>query len=112
MLVSFPFVPPPTSHLAGAYFLLPLDSRAIFVHNDLLRNDTCCVIRGAKRTWGGGKNGKNPNNFFHLCPPYVMHSHLRSHVTITLISRVSTLDFVTQFDVPCFKIRVVSVCLN
>ena len=42
---SFPFVPPPS--LVGAYYLQPPDARAIFLHNDLLCNDTCSVTGGA-----------------------------------------------------------------
>ena len=41
---SFPFVPP---SLVGAYYLQPPDARAIFLHNDLLCNDTCSVTGGA-----------------------------------------------------------------
>ena len=37
---SFPFVPPPPPSLVGAYYLQPPDARAIFLHNDLLCNDT------------------------------------------------------------------------
>ena len=35
----------PTS-LVGAYYLQPPDARAIFLHNDLLCNDTCSVTGG------------------------------------------------------------------
>ena len=44
----------------GAYYLHPPDSRAIFLHNELLCNDTCFVNGGAKRTGGKGANGKDP----------------------------------------------------
>ena len=44
---SFPFVPPPPPSLVGAYYLQPPDARAIFLHNDLLCNDTCSVTGGA-----------------------------------------------------------------
>ena len=55
---SFPFVPPPPS-LVGAYYLQPPDARAIFLHNDLLCNDTCSVTGGSITYWGG-TNGKDP----------------------------------------------------
>ena len=54
---SFPFVPP---SLVGAYYLQPPDARAIFLHNDLLYNDTCSVTGGSITFWGG-TNGKDPN---------------------------------------------------
>ena len=56
---SFPFVPP---SLVGAYYLHPPDPRALFLHNDLLCNDTCSVTGGRKTCWGGGggRNGKDP----------------------------------------------------
>ena len=56
---SFPFVPP---SLVGAYYLQPPDTRAIFLQNDLLCNDTCSVTGGSITYWGGGgTNGKDPN---------------------------------------------------
>ena len=55
---SFPFVPP---SLVGAYYLQPPDTRAIFLHNDLLCNDTCSVTGGSITYWGG-TNGKNPRS--------------------------------------------------
>ena len=52
---SFPFVPPPPPpSLVGAYYLQPPDARAIFLHNDLLCNDTCSVTGGSITYWGGG----------------------------------------------------------
>ena len=53
---SFPFVPP---SLVGAYYLQPQDARAIFLHDDLLCNDTCSVTGGSITYWGG-TNGKDP----------------------------------------------------
>ena len=47
--------------LVGAYYLQPPDARAIFLHNDLLCNDTCSVTGGSITYWGGGTNGKDPN---------------------------------------------------
>ena len=38
----------------GAYYLQPPDARAIFLHNDLLCNDTCSVTGGSITYWGGG----------------------------------------------------------
>ena len=57
--------PPPPS-LVGAYYLQPPDARAIFLHNDLLCNDTCSVTGGSITYWGGGggTNGKDPKIFF------------------------------------------------
>ena len=55
---SFPFVPPPPS-LVSAYYLQPTDARAIFLHNELLCNDTCSVTRGSITYWWG-TNGKDP----------------------------------------------------
>ena len=54
-------MPPPPS-LVGAYYLQPPDARAIFLHNDLLCNDTCSVTGGSITYWGGGggTNGKDP----------------------------------------------------
>ena len=49
---SFPFVPPPI--LAGAYYLHLSGARAIFLHDDLLCNDTCSVTGGSITYWGGG----------------------------------------------------------
>ena len=49
----FSFVPPPPS-LVGAYYLQPPDARAIFLHNDLLCNDTCSVTGGSITYYGGG----------------------------------------------------------
>ena len=43
----------------GAYYLQPPDARAIFLHNDLLCNDTCSVTGGSITYWGG-TNGKDP----------------------------------------------------
>ena len=45
--------------LVGAYYLQPPDARAIFLHNDLLCNDTCSVTGGSITYWGG-TNGKDP----------------------------------------------------
>ena len=45
----------------GAYYLQPPDARAIFLHNDLLCNDTCSVNGGSITYWGG-TNGKGPGN--------------------------------------------------
>ena len=50
---SFPFVPPPPS-LLGAYYLQPPGAGAIFLHNDLICNDTCSVTGGSITYWGGG----------------------------------------------------------
>ena len=38
--------------LVGAYYLQPPDARAIFLHNDLLCNDTCSVTGGSITYWG------------------------------------------------------------
>ena len=38
----------------GAYRLQPPDARAIFLHNDLLCNDTCSVTGGEHNLLGGG----------------------------------------------------------
>ena len=56
-LGSFPFVPP---SLVGAYYLQPPDARAIFLHNDLLCNDTCSVTGGSITYWGGAQTEKIP----------------------------------------------------
>ena len=55
----FRLCPPPS--LVGAYYLQPPDPRAIFLHNDLLCNDTCSVTGGSITYWGG-TNGKDPEN--------------------------------------------------
>ena len=47
---SFPFVPP---SLVGAYYLHPSDVRAIFLHNDVQCNGTCCVTGGGHNVLGG-----------------------------------------------------------
>ena len=47
---SFPFVPPPS--IVGAYYLQPPDARAIFLHDDLLCNDTCSATGGSITNWG------------------------------------------------------------
>ena len=44
--------------LVGAYYLQPPDARAIFLHNDLLCNDTCSVTGGSITYWGGTKTEK------------------------------------------------------
>ena len=49
---SFSFVPPP--HLSGRILFAPPDARAIFLHKDLLCNETCSVIGGCITHWGGG----------------------------------------------------------
>ena len=46
---SFPFVPP---HVSGCVLFAPPDARAIFLHNDLLCNDTCNVTAGCITYWG------------------------------------------------------------
>ena len=56
MLDLFRLCPP---SLVGAYYLQPPDARAIFLHNDLLCNDTCSVTGGSITYWGG-TNGKDP----------------------------------------------------
>ena len=53
----FRLCPPPS--LVGAYYLQPPEARAIFLHNDLLCNDTCSVTGGSITYWGG-TNGKDP----------------------------------------------------
>ena len=53
---SSPFVLP--ASLVGAYYLHPSGARAIFLHNDLLCNDTCSVT-GGNITYWGGTNGKD-----------------------------------------------------
>ena len=49
MLDLFRLCPP---SLVGAYYLQPPDARAIFLHNDLLCNDTCSVTGGSITYWG------------------------------------------------------------
>ena len=61
-LGSFPFVPPPS--LVGAYYLQPPDARAIFLHNDLLCNDTCSVTGGSITYWGGGGHKRKRSDFY------------------------------------------------
>ena len=46
---SFPFAPP---RAVNAYYLQPPEARAIFLHNDLLLNDTCSVYGGSITYWG------------------------------------------------------------
>ena len=55
----FRLCPPPS--LVGAYYLQPPDARAIFLHDDLLCNDTCSVTGGSITNWGG-TNGKDPTD--------------------------------------------------
>ena len=45
--------------LVGAYYLQPPDARAIFLHNDLLCNDTCSVTGGSITYWGGHKRKRS-----------------------------------------------------
>ena len=52
---SFPFVPPP--QLTGC-ILFATPRRAIFLHNDLLCNDTCSVTGGSITYWGGAQTEK------------------------------------------------------
>ena len=52
--------PPPPPSLVGAYYLQPPDARAIFLHNDLLCNDTCSVTGGSITYWGA-ETEKIPN---------------------------------------------------
>ena len=68
----------------GAYYLQPPDARAIFLHNDLLCNDTCSVTGGSITYWGGGgggggggTNGKDPSivllaPFFGTCVDLIL----------------------------------------
>ena len=56
--------------LVGAYYLQPPDARAIFLHNDLLCNDTCSVTGGGgggeRNVLGGGAQlEKIP--LYHVC---------------------------------------------
>ena len=52
---SFPFVPP---SLVGAYYLPPPpDARPIFLHDDLLCNDTSSVT-GGRITYSGAQRSK------------------------------------------------------
>ena len=44
--------------LVSAYYLQPPDARAIFLHNDLLCNDTCSVTGGSITYWGGAQTEK------------------------------------------------------
>ena len=59
-----PFVPPPPPppppSLVSAYYL-HLQTRAIFLHDDLICNGTCAVTGGSITYWGGGTNGKDSN---------------------------------------------------
>ena len=48
----------------GAYYLQPPEARAIFLHNDLLCNDTCSVSGGSLTYWGGGGGGGGRNSEF------------------------------------------------
>ena len=47
--------------LSGRILFAPPDARAIFLNSGLLRDGTCSVTGGAKRT-GGATNGKDPNH--------------------------------------------------
>ena len=46
----FRLCPPP--QLSGCILFAPPDARAIFLHNDLLCNDTCSVTGGSITYWG------------------------------------------------------------
>ena len=70
ILDLFRLCPPPS--LVGAYYLQPPDARAIFLHNDLLCNDTCSVTGGSITYWGGGTNGKDPK--YYLNPSLIMNN--------------------------------------
>ena len=52
---SFPFVPP---QLSGRILFATPDARAIFLHNDLLCNDTCAVTGGEHNVRGGAQTEK------------------------------------------------------
>ena len=47
----------------GAYYLHPPDARAIFLHSDLLCNETCFVTGGSIKYWGrrGAQTEKIPD---------------------------------------------------
>ena len=59
--------------LVRAYYLQPPDARAIFLHNDLLCNDTCSVTGGSITYWGG-TNGKDPNFIYSKGFPVFNHN--------------------------------------
>ena len=67
--------------LVGAYYLQPPDARAIFLHNDLLCNDTCSVTGGSITYWGG-TNGKDPIFVYHpgqkFFPSQTVNGHRHS----------------------------------
>ena len=50
---------PPPPCLVCAYYLQPPDARAIFLHNDLLCNETCSVTGGGITYWGGHKRKRS-----------------------------------------------------
>ena len=50
--------------LVGAYYLQPPDARAIFLHTDLLCNDTCSVTGGSITYWGGGHKRKRSKKIY------------------------------------------------
>ena len=50
-----------TPSFVGAKFLHPSDAHTIFLHNDLLCNSTCSLIRGSITYWG--QERKRSTNF-------------------------------------------------
>ena len=61
-----------------AYYLQPPEARAIFLHNNFLRNRTCSVSGGrggAQRTVrGGGINGDDPE-FIRNLQALIIYNH-------------------------------------
>ena len=78
--------PPPPPSLVGAYYLQPPDARAIFLHNDLLCNDTCSVTGGSITYWGG-TNGKDPPSELNL---FFFETKRGHEHTPRLISKTTT----------------------
>ena len=99
---SFPFVPHPTPQLSGCIlFASPTDARGIFLHNDLLCDDTCSVTGGAHRVLGG-TNGKDP--------PFLKRLWFRSPLHIIMnnwedLKRLPNLAFKTTVEINyvCWK---------
>ena len=57
--------PPPQRSRCILFAPPPPDAHAIFLHNDLLCNGTCCVSRGFITFWRGGRHKrKRSQNFF------------------------------------------------
>ena len=79
--------------LVGAYYLQPPDARAIFLHNDLLCNDTCSVTGGSITYWGGHKRKRSIFQYLRLNFPIFMDFYC---LTVIAIGEVILLTVCVQ----------------